>query len=78
MKTVYSSFESDHRVTTVDVSTIATGANLDKFSVELSLERLRKLSDSIHAPWVKIFPFMASQFKGSLHIGSKRFFFISG
>lgn len=78
MKAVYDTFESNHRVTTVDVSTIAKGANLDKLSVELSIERLRKLSDSIHAPFVRTFPFLASRFKGSLHIGSKRFFFVSG
>jgi len=78
MKAVYDASESNHRVTTVDFSTIANGANLGKLSVELSVERLRKLSDSIHAPFVKTFPFLASNFKGSLHIGSKRFFFVSG
>lgn len=78
MKAVYDTFESDHRVTTVDVSTIANGTNLDKLSAKLSIERLRKLSDSIHAPFVKTLPFLASSLKGSLHIGSKRFFFVSG
>ena len=78
MKAVYDTFESNHRLTAVDVSTIANGANLNKLSVELSIERLRRLSDSIHAPFVKTFPFLASNFKGSLNIGSKRFFFVSG
>lgn len=77
MKAVYNNFESDYRVTKVDVSTISTAANLDILSVELSIERMRKLSDSINAPFVKIMPFLASKFKGSLHIGSKRFFFVS-
>lgn len=77
MTTVYNTFESNHRVTAVDVLTIANGANLDKQSVELSIERLRKLSDSINAPFLKSFPFLASTLNGSLHIGSKRFFFVS-
>lgn len=77
MKTVYDNFEPDHRVRTVDVSTIAARANLDRQSVELSIERLRKLSDSINAPFLKSFPFLTSTLKGSLRIGSKRFFFIS-
>ncbi len=77
MKTVYDTFESDHRVRNVDFPTIANAVNFDKLTVELSIDRLRKLSDSIHAPYVKIFPFLASKFKGSLHIGSKRFFFTS-
>lgn len=77
MKTVYDNFEPDHRVRTVDVSTIATRANLDRQSVELSIERLRKLSDSINAPFLKSFPFLTPTLKGSLRIGSKRFFFVS-
>ncbi len=77
MKIVHNNFEFDHRVGAADVSTLATQANLDKQTIELSIGRLRKLSDSINAPFLKSLPFMASTIKGSLHIGSKRFFFVS-
>jgi hypothetical protein len=74
MKALHDTYESDHRITTDDISTIAGGAKLDESLVRLSVERLRKLSDSIHAPFVKSLPFLVSQFEGSLQIGSKRLF----
>jgi len=77
MKTVHDNFKFDHRIGTADVSTLATQANLDRQTVELSIRRLRKMSDSINAPFLKSLPFLASTIKGSLRIGSKRFFFIS-
>ena len=75
MKAIYDIFETEHRVTTADILTIANKANIDKSLVESSIKRLRKLSDAIHAPFVKSFPTLAPKFKGSLHIGSKRLFF---
>lgn len=77
MKVVHDTFVPDYRVTANDSSIIAARANLDQASVRLSIERLGKLSESIHAPFVKVIPFLAPQFKGSLNIGSKRFFFVS-
>ena len=72
MKVIHDTYESNHRVTADDISTIAAGANLDQSSAELSVERLWKLSESIHAPFLKAMPFLAPHFKGSLYIGSKR------
>lgn len=76
MKAVYDSFETDHRVTNADISKISAKSNLDKSSVKSSIKRLIGLSDSINAPFIKSMPFLASSFKGSLHLGSKRFYFV--
>lgn len=77
MKAVYDTFETDYRVTKADVSKIASKSYLDKSSVEFSIKRLIELSDSINAPFIKSMPFLASTLKGSLHLGSKRFYFVS-
>jgi hypothetical protein len=74
-KAVYDTFASGYRVTTVDTSKIAAGTSLDNLTVDMSIKRLRELSDSINAPYIKSFPFMASNLEGSLFIGSKRFYF---
>jgi hypothetical protein len=39
MKVIHDTYESNHRVTADDISTIAAGANLDQSSAELSVER---------------------------------------
>lgn len=74
MKVIHDTYESNHRVTANDISTITAGANLDQSSVKLSVERLWKLSESILAPYLKAMPFLARTRKGSLNIGSKQFF----
>jgi len=74
LKALYDCFESDYRVRASDIPILSTKTKNDKHSVESSLDRLERLSDSIHAPFVKVLPFLASQFKGELRLGSKRFF----
>lgn len=77
MKAIYDIFPANHCVTYDDIAVLTTNVDLDQSSTTRSLERLLSLSDSIHAPWVKIMPFLANQFKGSLNIGSKRYYITS-
>jgi hypothetical protein len=77
MKAVYDTFETDYRITNADISKISAKANLSNSSVKSSIKRLIDLSDSINAPFIKSLPFLASSFKGSLNLDSKRFYFVS-
>jgi hypothetical protein len=73
MKSIYESFPNDQIITLGEARPIALGSDLTESEVKVSLERLAALSDSIHLPYKKIFPFLLTQeFKGDLPIGSKR------
>lgn len=76
MKAVHDTFESGHNVVRSDIFSLAVKANLDNSLAERSFDRMCKLSDSINAPDFKMFPFLASSYKGDLKIGSKQFKFL--
>jgi hypothetical protein len=74
MKAVYDLFARDYKVTSSDVPRISEAVGFPVDRVSVSVGRLASLSDSIHLPYTKVFPFLATQFKGELRIGQKRFY----
>jgi hypothetical protein len=72
MKAIYGLFTEDYIVTSSDLPRISGATELPADQVDISLHRLGSLSDSIHLPYTKIFPFLATQFKGELRVGQKR------
>lgn len=74
MKAIYGVFAQDHMVTSSDVPRISEAIGIPEDRVVTSVRRLASLSDSVHLPYTKVFPFLATQFKGELRIGQKRFY----
>ena len=72
MNAIHRSFPVDQVVGNGQIQTIAMQSGLTESEAKSSLERLSALSDSIHLPYKKIFPFLQSKFKGDLRIGRKR------
>lgn len=72
MKAIHDLFTEDYVVISSDVPQISGATELPDDRVIISLHRLGSLSDSIHLPYTKIFPFLATQFKGELRVGQKR------
>ena len=74
MKAIHQAFTDDQVITLGEAPIVAENSGLAEGVVRSSLERLSALSDSVHLPYKKIFPFLQSQFKGDLRIGRKRVF----
>jgi hypothetical protein len=72
MKAIHETFPADTVVTPGQMQPIAASSGLAESEVMSSLKRLSALSDSIHLPYKRIFPFLQTQFKGDLRIGRKR------
>jgi hypothetical protein len=72
MKAIHEMFPVDGVVTCAEAAEISVATGLSDDQVNASLQRLASLSDSIHLPYTKIFPFLATQFKGELRLGQKR------
>lgn len=73
MKTIHETFESDHRIKAVNLRPLVQAAGLDRAALDSSLQRLKSMSDSIHAPFLRSMPFLAHQLKNEIRIGTKRY-----
>jgi len=74
MKAIHDLFTKDYIVTSFDLPRISGATGLPHDQVDISLQRLASLSDSIHLPYAKLFPFLAFQFKGELRLGQKKIY----